>query len=191
MIDTNSRETQVMLEAARVIRAKGFEATTVNDISEATGLTKGGLYHYIKSKRDLLYRIMVFAMDTAFSEVVEKVRDISDPEHQLRTFIRRYVELIIADEGVLTALSEEVAALEPEHAKEILRRKREFFDVVRDLLGQLQLEGKLADVDPSVATFSIFGMILSCGRWYRPGAALNPRQVADVIARIALNGIKR
>lgn len=191
MIEADSRETQVILEAARVIRAKGFEATTVSDISEATGLTKGGLYHYIKSKRDLLYRIMDLAMSLTVTEVRDKVRHIEDPEEQLRALIQRHVELTIKDEGLLTTLSEEVAGLEPEDAKKILRRKREYFEVVRNLLYRLRDQGKLADVNPTVVAFSIFGMIFFCSRWYRPGGALNPEQVADEVARMTLGGILR
>ena len=191
MIEADSRETQVILEAARVIRAKGFEATRVSDISEATGLTKGGLYHYIKSKRDLLYRIMDLAMSLTVTEVRDKVRHIEDPEEQLRALIRRHVELTIKDEGLLTTLSEEVAGLEPEDAKKILRRKREYFEDVRNLLYRLRDQGKLADVNPTVVAFSIFGMIFFCSRWYRPGGALSPEQVAEEIARMTLGGILR
>jgi len=180
-----------MLKAAEVIHAKGFDAATVNEISEATGLTKGGLYHYIRSKRDLLYRIMDFAMDILFSEVVDKARGIADPEEQLRTVIQRHVELTVEDEGLLTALSEGVGALTPRHARRILRRKRQYFDFVRSILLRLRRRGKLAKVNPTVATFSIFGMILFCPKWYRSNGALSPRQVAEEIARLALNGIRK
>ena len=191
MINRDSRKDQVILKAAQVIHAKGFEAATVNDISKATGLTKGGLYHYIKSKRDLLYRIMTFAMDITFSEVVDKARDITDPEEQLRTVIRLHVELIIEDAGLLSALSDEVAGLEHEQAKQILQRKREYFEFFRGILVRLKRQHKLAKVDPTVATFSIFGMVLFCSKWYRPGGALKPGQLADEIANIALGGIIR
>ncbi len=191
MIDRDSKQTQVILKAAEVIRAKGFDATTVNDISEATGLTKGGLYHYIDSKRDLLYRILTLAMDLTFSKVVDPARNVEDPEEQLREVIRRHVELIIEDAGLLTALSDEVTGLEEKHANEILRRKREYFEFVRDILIRLKRKKKLAKVDPGVATLSIFGMILFCAKWYRPEGKLKPRRVADEIASVALGGILR
>ncbi len=58
-------------------------------------MTKGGLYHYINSKQDLLYRIVTLAMDLTFAEVVDKVRDIDDPEQQLTEVVRRHVDLTI------------------------------------------------------------------------------------------------
>jgi TetR/AcrR family transcriptional repressor of nem operon len=43
-----------LLDAALfVIRAKGYEATTVDDICESAGLSKGSFFHHFKSKEDL------------------------------------------------------------------------------------------------------------------------------------------
>jgi TetR/AcrR family transcriptional regulator, transcriptional repressor for nem operon len=51
----NSAETRIkLLDAARdVIRAKGYNATTVDDICAAAGLTKGGFFHHFESKERL------------------------------------------------------------------------------------------------------------------------------------------
>src|SRR3954463_2105524 len=43
--------------AVRLFAEKGFEATSVREIVEAAGVTKGGLYHYFESKGDLLFEI--------------------------------------------------------------------------------------------------------------------------------------
>jgi AcrR family transcriptional regulator len=49
------RERQdVVNSAAEVFAERGFLATTMEDLSEATGLAAGGLYHYIHSKEQLL-----------------------------------------------------------------------------------------------------------------------------------------
>jgi TetR/AcrR family transcriptional repressor of nem operon len=43
-----------LLDAAlTIIRAKGYSATTVDDICEKAGVTKGGFFHHFKSKEDL------------------------------------------------------------------------------------------------------------------------------------------
>ena len=112
---SNARTASVILKAADLIHRQGFEATTVNEISKATGLTKGGLYHYITGKRDLLYLIMRFGMETLQQNVVARVRDIEDPEEQLRTLIRLHVELIATGRGTISILNEEVQGLEPKH----------------------------------------------------------------------------
>jgi AcrR family transcriptional regulator len=186
---SNARTAQVIVKAAELIRQQGFEATTVNDISKATGLTKGGLYHYITGKRDLLYQIMRFGMEMLENRVVEPVRQIDDPEEQLRTLIRLHVQLISEGKGAITSLNEEVQGLEPKHRKEILAQKRQYFDFVREMLERLKKKRKLKKLDTAVATFSILGMVLFFARWYQEKGALDPGQVGDQIADIALGGV--
>ncbi len=186
---SNVRTTEVIVKAAELIREKGFEATTVNDISRATGLTKGGLYHYISGKRDLLYQIMRFGMEMLQTEVVDTVREIDDPEEQLRTLIRLHVQLIATGKGALTTLQEETQGLEPKHRKEILAQKRAYFDFVREMLERLKRKRRLRKLDTAVATFSILGMVLFFARWYREKGKLDPAQVGDEIAEIALGGV--
>jgi AcrR family transcriptional regulator len=186
---TNPRTAQVIVKAAELIRQQGFEATTVNDISKATGLTKGGLYHYITGKRDLLYQIMRFGMDMLENRVVEPVQAIEDPEEQIRTLIRLHVKLISEGKGAITTLNEEVQGLEAKHRKEILAQKRRYFDFVRDMLERLKKKRKMKKLDTAVATFCILGMVLFFARWYREKGQLDPEAVADQIAEIALGGI--
>jgi TetR/AcrR family transcriptional repressor of nem operon len=46
-------KTKLLDAALKVIRAKGYAATRVEDICEAAGLTKGSFFHHFKSKEDL------------------------------------------------------------------------------------------------------------------------------------------
>jgi AcrR family transcriptional regulator len=186
---TNTRTAEVIVKAAELIRERGFEATTVNDISRATGLTKGGLYHYIKGKRDLLYQIMRFGMDLLQHDVVAPVRAIEDPEQQLRTLIRLHVELIAKGMGALTTLQEEVQGLEPRRRKQILAQKREYFDFVRDIMNRLATQRRLRKLDTAVATFNVLGMVLFFARWYQPDGELSPSQIGEQIAGIAMDGL--
>jgi AcrR family transcriptional regulator len=188
---SNVRTAEVIVKAAELIQRRGFEATTVNEISKATGLTKGGLYHYITGKRDLLYQIMRFGMEMLQENVVEAVQDIEDPEEQLRTLIVLHVELISKGKGALTTLNEEVQGLEPKHRKEILAQKREYFDFVRDMVERLKKKRRLRKLDTAVATFSILGMVLFFARWYREKGTLDPTQIGEQVADIAMGGILR
>jgi AcrR family transcriptional regulator len=55
--------------AAEIMCQKGYEATSMNDIADAVGLTKAGIYHYIRGKEDLLFEIMSYAMDMVDQDV--------------------------------------------------------------------------------------------------------------------------
>jgi TetR/AcrR family transcriptional regulator, transcriptional repressor for nem operon len=52
-VETSNTKTRLLNAALTAIRAKGYTATTVDDICEAAGVTKGAFFHHFKSKEDL------------------------------------------------------------------------------------------------------------------------------------------
>src|SRR5438034_609072 len=79
----------------------------------------------------------------------------------------------------------------PAQNRKITRRKRAHFDRLRNLLDELKAEGRLHEVDTTVATFSLLGMINWLSRWFRQDCALTEEQVAEQIVKIALHGLLR
>jgi AcrR family transcriptional regulator len=175
--------------AAEIMCRKGFEATSMNDIADAVGLTKAGIYHYIRGKEDLLFQIMSFAMDMVDQDVIGPAKQVADAEQRLRTIVERHAKRILEVGGAVTIILDEMAALTPAHRRTIKARKRAYFDLTRQTLQQLSEEGKLRDVNPTVATFSLFGMINWISRWYRPDGTLNQQKTLDDFLEIAVSSV--
>jgi len=188
---TNERLAEIYRTAAQIILRKGYDATSVNDIANALGMTKAGLYHYINGKKELLFDIMNFGLDELDEMVVTPAQAIPDPGVRLRFIIASHAQLVTRGQGAITILVDEITALTPAQNRKITRRKREYFDSLREVLNELQAEGGLADVDTTVATFSLLGMINWLSRWYRHDGALNEQHIAEEVVKIALHGLLR
>jgi TetR/AcrR family transcriptional regulator, cholesterol catabolism regulator len=184
-----ARADHIYRVAAEIMCRKGYEATSMNDIADAVGLTKAGMYHYIQGKEHLLFEIMGFAMDMVNENVIAPTRDIADPEERLRALVERHAGQILEVGGEVTILLEEMWALTPAHRRTIRGRKREYFQMVRQTLQQLASEGKLRPVDSTVATFSLFGMINWISRWYRREGKLNKDLVLKDFTEIAVSSV--
>ena len=174
---------------AQLFRDRGYDATSVSDIARALGLTKAGLYHHFESKETLLFEIMMFGLDKVRDEVIVPVRGIRDPEERLRQLILRHGRIITRGNGAGAHRGDESRALPPAARRQIEQRMRIYFDLIRDTLGELKDAGRLRDVDPTVATFSLLGMILWLPRWFRQGGRLDQERVAKEIASVALGGL--
>jgi TetR/AcrR family transcriptional regulator, cholesterol catabolism regulator len=187
---------EIYRAAAQIICEKGYDATSMNDIAEAVGITKAGLYHHISGKKDLLFRIMNFGMDSLEEQVIQPARAIEDAEQRLETIITNHVHLITSrstpqGNNPVTIVVDEVAGLAPAHRRKIDQRKRAYVDLIRETLDRLKMEGKLREVDVTAAAFSLLGMILWLSRWYSPGGRLTPEQVSEEVTKIALGGLLR
>ncbi|MBT4309369.1 MAG: TetR/AcrR family transcriptional regulator [Anaerolineae bacterium] len=52
------RRQEIILAAAELFRSKGYEKTTMQNVMDAVGIAKGTIYHYFKSKEDLLEAVI-------------------------------------------------------------------------------------------------------------------------------------
>ncbi|HEX8494972.1 MAG TPA: TetR/AcrR family transcriptional regulator [Pyrinomonadaceae bacterium] len=185
----NERLAEIYRTAAQIILRKGYDATSVNDIANALGMTKAGLYHYISGKKELLFDIMNFGLDELDEEVAIPAKAINDAEARLRFIVSSHAQLVTRGQGAITILVDEVTALTPAQFRKITHRKREYFDYLRDLLDELKSAGKLQDLDTTAATFCLLGMINWLSRWFRQDGALTAEQAAAEIVKIALGGL--
>src|SRR5215510_11000796 len=191
------RLNQIYIAAARLFCDKGFDATSMSDIAGAVGMTKAGIYHFIPGgKKDLLFAVMNYGMDRLDNEVIAPALAIADAERRLRSIITNHAKLIMDNSGPdghnpVTIVVDEVAGLTTAQLHKISRRKRAYLDLVRTTLQQLKEEGKLKEVDVTVAAFSLLGMMLWLSRWFRPHGRLSSEQVAEEISKLALRGLLR
>src|SRR5450432_3550709 len=152
---SDGRAAEVFRTAAEVILQKGYDATSVSDIAGALGITKAGLYHYIHGKTQLLFDIMQYGLDQLDREVAQPAKEISDAETRLRFMIAMHARIVTRGHGAVTILVDEARALTPAQNRKIKLRKRGYFDFLRNTLDELTSEGKLRDVDVTVAAFSL------------------------------------
>jgi AcrR family transcriptional regulator len=168
---------------------KGYEATSMNDIADAVGLTKAGLYHYIRGKEDLLFQIMSYGMEMVEQDAIAPAKQTPDALDRLRIIISRHSKRVLEVGGAVSILLDEMYALTPAHRRAIKARKRAYFELIRETLEQLAAEGKLRDVSATVATFCLFGVLNWVSRWYRRDGKLTSEQVLQDILEIAVNSV--
>jgi AcrR family transcriptional regulator len=183
------RASHVYRVAAQIMCQKGYEATSMNDIAEAAGLTKAGIYHYIRGKEELLFEIMTYAMDNLDQRIIAPAQQIADAEERLRKIVECHTRSLLEGVGAITIVLDEMPALTASHRRIVKARKRAYFDFIRQTLQQLQVEGKLRDVNLTTAAFSLLGMILWISRWYRRDGKLSAEQVLKDYLDIAMNGV--
>ena len=190
----SERLRQIYAEAARLFVEKGYDATSMSDIAQAVNITKAGLYHFVKSKEDLLMTIVTHGMDQLFDDVVEPARAVADPAERLSLIVRNHVMNIGRVRGrsgnPLTIIADDVSGLGGERKRQIDRRKREYFDLVRDTLGALQARGDIdGALDVTVCAHNLIGVILWTARWRRPEGRASRDDVAEQILAFVSRGV--
>jgi len=185
------RAQEIYLTAAQMFVERGFESTSLTDIADALKITKAGLYYYFESKQELLYRIVTLGLDSVKNEVLDPAREMENAEERLKFIILNHARLAAEGNHAVIIISHEINALTFTQRETILKRRRDYFDFVRDTLIELEKDEKLYDIDITTATFTLFGMILWLSRWFRPNGKLSVEKVSQDVCEMALKGLLR
>jgi AcrR family transcriptional regulator len=183
---------QVILEtAARVICEKGYEGAGVQDIADACGLTKAGLYHHIRSKEHLLLEIMNYGMDVFEEHVLAPVMPIRDPLERLKACLEKNVLLMTQERSKeVTIILHEHATLRGEARSQINARKKRYVRFLESSFAEAAREGLIRPVHPKVAAFAFLGMVLWIYKWYRPDGQIREDQLVREMQNLFFGGLE-
>jgi AcrR family transcriptional regulator len=167
------RRQEVVSTAAALFARRGFQVTSMDELSEATGLRSGGLYHYIGSKQRLLFEIFGQLMDPLLERAAEIERSDDAPEQQLRALVCAWVAHIETHLDHMAVFAQERHAIEHAPEWEQVRTSRDAFEAI--------LARRLAAVGLTdrLAHFALLGMVNHTATWLKPGGRLSAEQIAD------------
>jgi AcrR family transcriptional regulator len=177
--------------AARVFYAKSYDGASMQDIAEAVGLTKAGLYHHVGSKDRLLFEIQNYGMDILDETVLAPIKDITDPREKLRQTIIGHIDLIVrARDQEITVILHENRSLSGALRKKLNARKRAYIDYLENLITRVQEQsGGPPLVKPRLAAFALLGMINWLYQWYSPEGPVKQEELAQVYTDFFLRGL--
>ena len=91
----------------------------------------------------------------------------------------------------MTILLDEGAGLAPKHLRLITERRVKYYKFVRTIIQRLKDEGKLRDLDVTIATHNLMGQLQWLPRWYTPVGRLNREQLIEGFTQAALTALLR
>jgi AcrR family transcriptional regulator len=180
--------------AVKLFNERGYDGTSMEDLSRRLGITKSAIYHHVTSKQELLQLATGRALDLLFAEADQlgqvEGRAIDRLEHLVRGSV-----LVLANNLPFVTLLLRVRG-NTKVEREALARRREFDHLVADLVAQAAADGDLrADIDPAVTARLLFGLVNSLIEWYRPrggaaATALPDTVLADTVVAVAFDGLR-
>ena len=88
----------IVSKSLQLFSVKGYYNTSISDILEATGLTKGGLYGHFASKEDIWYAAYESAVDIWKNIVFRGIRSNTDPLKRIEKFIENDVNYYLGED---------------------------------------------------------------------------------------------
>ncbi len=187
--DEPARMQEVLDVAARIFADKGYRGTSLNDIGEALGMNKASLYYYVRSKEDLLRRLILRAG--------RHLRDVSqDPElgrlpavAALERLVREHCRVAFEHRHELGVLLHQRRYLELHSLGEVSARERAYVDRLKSVIERGIGEGSFRPVQSAIAAQFVLDTVNGLLRWYRPQGAASRAEVAEEVWRFVRGGL--
>ncbi|MCD6436037.1 MAG: helix-turn-helix transcriptional regulator [Clostridiales bacterium] len=86
------KEILIFKSAWELFSEKGFHDTKISEIAKKAGIGKGTVYEYFKSKEELVQKMIIFNLETAYEELIVEIEGVDSPEEKLRIIGRNDIK---------------------------------------------------------------------------------------------------
>ena len=187
--DSEAKLHHILRVSAQVFAQRGFEATSIRDISRETRVSLSGLYYYFESKQHLLYLIQNAAFTYVVEHLMLRLQGVADPVERLRLLVLNHMEYFLSHPNEMKVLSHEEDALGDPYREKIQVIKRRYYSLARQTFDSVVAEGIALDINPRIAVLSLFGMMNWVYKWHKSGVDPDAEELTAAIVGIFLHGV--
>ena len=188
----DDRRIDIIEHCAALFDKVGYHGTSMQMLADDVGLGKPSLYHYFRSKTDILYEMHQTHIDALIEGLpAVDVADV-DPAQSLEKAALLTLRQIADHPGYVSAFMDHYRELEGKQRNEMRKRRREYLARITNIVKSGIEARKFRDVDPEFATLAFLGMCTWAYKWYPRIAAENPpEKMAKILCDIFLGGLLR
>lgn len=175
--EREAKRMAVLRTAARSFNAKGFPATSLDDVAAELQVTKPTIYHYFSNKDEILFECVRQGLEGIRSAAAEVQKCGSNGRDRLESLMLEYALTMTRDFGICVTRTTDNELGEASRAK-FRALKREIDEILRAVIEEGMRDGSLAPGDARVVGFTIAGALNWIARWYRPEGGMTAEEVA-------------
>lgn len=152
-----ARRQQLATLAMEMMREKGYNAFSVNDLAERAEMSIGGLYRYIKTKSDLLEIICDQINEGMYEQMLSAAASMGSREDKLKAAYTVYWDTVWdSDEAVLMAYRE-WQSLPVEAQRRYIKQEAQIYSTLADVISAGVGSGEFRPVNaPLLASEMIY-----------------------------------
>ncbi|RTL69652.1 MAG: TetR/AcrR family transcriptional regulator [Pseudonocardiaceae bacterium] len=185
-------ENELLEHATRLFAERGFAGTSLQDIADALGITRPALYYYVKSKDELLARLVTEVTNGPRDELdALAARTDLDAVARLRGVVEIIVGRRVAQPERFRLLIRSEAELPAELTEAYAASRRDVLTSIADVIEDGVRAGRFRPVDARVAALGVLGMCNWVAWWFHPGGRDSADAVVAQLSDMAVGALAR
>ncbi|URT68702.1 TetR/AcrR family transcriptional regulator [Cytobacillus firmus] len=179
-------------KSIRLFDQKGFSETSIQDIVDSLGVTKGTFYYYFSSKEQLLMDIHLRYIDDMLANQQEILGEESKScKDKLLSIVQMLLGNIKTQGASAKVFFREMRNLSEESLSEIIPKRDQFRLNIEKLIEEGKQNGEFrANLHSPIIAFGILGVTNWSYQWFNPEGSISDREVAEIFTEMILKGIE-
>jgi len=134
------RRSSILDATIALFRKKGFHGTSIDEIGEASGVKGPAIYHYFKSKNEILLAVFLRLGDSMVRDVLQQLEGLKTAQEIMEVLISCHVEAVWKNRELFPLLYQEFNNLAEEEQRESAERRRFWVKIWTTTLRELRPE---------------------------------------------------
>lgn len=180
-------------KSIQLFEKKGFSETSIQDIVDAIGVTKGTFYYYFSSKEELLMDIHLSYIDDVLNHQNDiLLNETKSCKNKLLDIVHMLINKIKNQGSSARIFFREMKNLSQDRLSLIMEKRDLFRFNVEKLIVEGMEKGEFrSDLNASIVTFGILGMTNWSYQWFKPDGSFSDRDVSEIFIEMILKGIEQ
>lgn len=174
----------ILKKSAKLMAKQGYHGTSMRDLAEVTGHSLSGLYHYLDSKDELIFKIN----ERGFTSLLEIAKEIRErdilPADKLRAVISNHIDFFSGNMSEMRVMMFGTHDIDKKRSQVISDLKDDYASIVRQVVHdylQSQSDKQFSESEISRKTYLLFGMMNWIYGWYSKNEHGSASELADDI----------
>jgi AcrR family transcriptional regulator len=191
-VDHDEARTEILDAASVVFQSQGFDRTTIDDIADRIGATKGRVYYYFRSKFDIYLAVYEAGMRLATESLTPLSTGPGTARDRLTAMCVQHLVNLMTDlgyhdviaQGVVAGRSTALKERQREALRELNEVRKSYEAMFRSVVTEGMAEKTLCPEDPRLVTRVLLSSLNSTAMWFRVREDQEDAEIRELAERI-------
>lgn len=194
--DYDKRKENILQHSAELFAEVGYHKASIDQLAEASNITKSLIYHYFKSKQDILYQCMLNHVELLRSTAQDCIDPTASCEDQLQHILIQFLEIYETAGARHRILVNDLNQLLPGQKSEIVAIENDITQIFKTLVNQISGPANSASGAQeknlnTARTFLLLSMINWTHTWFNADGTMTSKELGALVYDIFVNGVSR
>lgn len=156
----NKTKRKIFETSMKLFAEKGYDATSIEEITATVGVAKGTLYYHFSSKEEIFQFLVEEGVKLLKNSIAIKTAKLTNSIDKIKAIVLIELKVLVKYESFMTIILSEIWGT-GQRSKMCRDYVFEYIQMIQEIVEEGMKKGELLEANPNVIASGIFGFVCS------------------------------